>query len=309
MKTVEEELENALYKLNYISECNYGVLQKIDWARASRTDKRVSAVFNMVSCKLHKLPDKDEESLKSDLNQILPKDIRIFQIIEVSKNFSAWESNNNREYHYILPTFMLQPNALNPIDYSKISIDDLRADYTYRLTPEYHEKIKEICKFFRGTKKYHNYTKKLSFNDGSAQRHIYEFSCDEIMHYDNFEAIKFKIIGQSFLYNQIRKMVGMVVEVCREGWDKKFLENTVLANKMDIPKAPAEGLYLYWIDFSKYNNRKQTKKNCIDVSEETKKEMDDFKGELVKIFENAEKESRIYSKWLWKYYNQKENTY
>ena len=74
-----------LFQLNYISECNYGnlfyilgTLQKVSWSRASRTDKKVSAVFNMISCKLHKV-DEDEE-MKLKLNKVLPEDIKIFSI-------------------------------------------------------------------------------------------------------------------------------------------------------------------------------------------------------------------------------------
>jgi tRNA pseudouridine38-40 synthase len=49
VKTVEEELERCLYKGGFISECNYGSIQKINWMRASRTDKGVSAGMNVVS--------------------------------------------------------------------------------------------------------------------------------------------------------------------------------------------------------------------------------------------------------------------
>lgn len=93
VRTVEEEIEKVLYKLNYISECNYGksiinigVLQKIGWSRASRTDKKVSAVFNMISCKLHKV--ETEEEMKTKINDELPTDIKIF-----SKFY-----NNKRNY-------------------------------------------------------------------------------------------------------------------------------------------------------------------------------------------------------------------
>ena len=109
VRTVEEELENALYKEKFISECNYGKLTKIDWMRASRTDKGVSAIMNVVSAKLHKYPNINEIEMKQKLNEVLPKDIRIFRIIEVSDHFDSKDNNNNREYHYILPTFLLEP--------------------------------------------------------------------------------------------------------------------------------------------------------------------------------------------------------
>ena len=102
-----------------------------------------------------------------------------------------------------------------------------------------------MCKFYKGTKKYHNYTKKASFQDDSTNRHIYELSCVELIDFENFQAIKFKIVGQSFLYNQIRKMIGFIIQICIESLDTKFIENSFSANKLDIPKAPAEGLYLY----------------------------------------------------------------
>ena len=121
-------------------------------------------------------------------------------------------------------------------------------DYQFRMTPEYHEKIQNICKFYKGTKKYHNYTRKMAFKDESTNRHIYELSCLELIEFENFQAIKFKIVGQSFLYNQIRKMIGFIIQVCIESSDAKFIENSFLANKIDIPKAPAEGLYLYKVN-------------------------------------------------------------
>ena len=85
----------------------------------------------------------------------------------------------------------------------------------------------------------------MSFKDESTNRHIYELSCNEIIEYEGFQAIKFKIIGQSFLYNQIRKMIGFIVQICRDELDSKIIEHSFYSNKIDIPKAPAEGLYLY----------------------------------------------------------------
>lgn len=84
----------------------------------------------------------------------------------------------------------------------------------------------------------------MLFSDSATSRHIYEVSCNEIIDFKHFEAIKFKIVGQSFLYNQIRKMIGSIIDVCSENRDISYIENSFMANKVDIPKAPAEGLYL-----------------------------------------------------------------
>jgi tRNA pseudouridine38-40 synthase len=304
VRTVEEEMEKTFFKLDFISECNFGTLQKISWSRASRTDKKVSAIMNVVSCKLHKFLS--DEEMKKVCNEALPKDIKIFRFIEVSRNFDSKESNNNREYHYILPSFMLQPKT-EILDYpGKTELNNYIGDYKYTLSPEFHEKIKELCRLFKGTKKYHNYTKKLNHSDASSARHLYEFSCQEIIKYKEFEAIKFKIVGQSFLYNQIRKMIGSIIECCRENRGAQYIENSFLANKIDIPKAPAEGLYLHKIDYSKYNDRKQTKKNPIDLTETEEAEMEQYRLQLVEEIEKCEIKEKVFSQWLWKFDHNRE---
>lgn len=42
---IEGELENAIYKAGGIKDSNFGDLNKIGWARSSRTDKGVSYVI------------------------------------------------------------------------------------------------------------------------------------------------------------------------------------------------------------------------------------------------------------------------
>ena len=296
--TVEEELENALYKEKFISPCNYGNLKKINWMRASRTDKGVSAIMNVVSVKLHKYPDVDEIDMKERLNKVLPKDIHIFRIIEVSDHFDSKDNNNNREYHYILPTFLLERQ--NEENKDVIKYEDYQPNYGYKLTQEDINKLKEICKIFLGTKKYHNYTQKVGFSDMSSQRHIIEMNCDDIIDLGDFQAIKFKIIGQSFLYNQIRKMIGMIIDLMRFGKDMDYLKNSFLSNKYEIPKAPGEGLYLKYIDYSKYNDRKLNKKNNIFLTTEDEKEMEEFRNELVQKIKSTELEQKAFSSWLWK---------
>ena len=322
VRTVEEELENALYKEKFISECNYGKLPKICWMRASRTDKGVSAIMNVVSAKLHKYPNINEIEMKKKVNGILPKDIRIFRIIEVSDHFDSKDNNNNREYHYILPTFLLEQkkeeekkgekneNKIidnNNIKEEEINIpNDYKANYDYRLTEEDIIKLKEMCKGYLGTKKFHNYTRKVGFSNMSSQRHIIEMDCNDIIDFGVFQAIKFKIVGQSFLYNQIRKMVGMIVDCMRNKKDMDYFKNSFLSNKYDIPKVPGEGLYLRYIDYSKYNDRKLNKKNNIFLTDDDEKEMEAFREQLVQKIKDTELNQKVFTAWLWKLDNKRE---
>jgi tRNA U38,U39,U40 pseudouridine synthase TruA len=44
VRTVEEQVEKALFKMNLISKYNFGDLKKTAWSRATRTDKSVHAL-------------------------------------------------------------------------------------------------------------------------------------------------------------------------------------------------------------------------------------------------------------------------
>ncbi len=46
MRTIEGDLERALFESELITSENFDNLKKIGWQRASRTDKGVHAVFN-----------------------------------------------------------------------------------------------------------------------------------------------------------------------------------------------------------------------------------------------------------------------
>lgn len=54
-KTIEEDLLTALLKANLINEESFSQIQNIQFQRAARTDKGVSAVRQLVSLKLRKL--------------------------------------------------------------------------------------------------------------------------------------------------------------------------------------------------------------------------------------------------------------
>lgn len=106
-RTVEGDVEKALYEAKMIDPRNYGDIKKIRWSRASRTDKKVHALLNYFAMKLHYDTKKSFDDYKKELNQILPKDIHLFSIGIAGKHFDARCCVSYREYDYYLPTFML----------------------------------------------------------------------------------------------------------------------------------------------------------------------------------------------------------
>jgi tRNA pseudouridine38-40 synthase len=105
--TIEGELEQALFRANAIAECNFGDLRKVDWMRAARTDKGVSAVGQVVSARLVI----DPPGFVERVNEHLPKEIRVFGYTRVTSNFSAKQMCDKRRYEYIIPIFAFDPHA------------------------------------------------------------------------------------------------------------------------------------------------------------------------------------------------------
>jgi tRNA U38,U39,U40 pseudouridine synthase TruA len=89
--TIEGELEQALFRADAIAQCNFGDMRKVDWMRAARTDKGVSAIERV--------------------NQHLPKDIRVFGYTRVTSNFNAKQMCDKRRYEYLVPVFAFDPHA------------------------------------------------------------------------------------------------------------------------------------------------------------------------------------------------------
>ncbi|KAH0822550.1 hypothetical protein GEV33_000205 [Tenebrio molitor] len=101
--TIEEELFQSLYKNKYISQENFTQVQTMQFQRAARTDKGVSAARQVVSLKL---PENVEVS---KINENLPEVIRVFGIKRVTKGFNSKVQCDSRSYIYLLPTVSFIP--------------------------------------------------------------------------------------------------------------------------------------------------------------------------------------------------------
>lgn len=69
------------------------------------------------------------------------------------------------------------------------------------------------------------------------------------------EFVRFTVIGQSFLLNQIRHMVGLAVEFARGACNRSVLTTAFGNCNGGVPLAPAEGLFLHTALFTDFNRR------------------------------------------------------
>lgn len=254
--TVESELERALYAAKMISESNYNDLHKIGWCRGSRTDKGVHACVNVVSFKISLdkkfvTGDFSEDVAKADfkkkvdwtkiigeVNSNLHKDLRVFGFRLVTRGFDVRKSARARRYEYVAPDYLFrtEKNKDQPIE-------ELVAE------------LNELTELFRGSRNYHNFTKKIKPHDKQAWRVLHEVRAEVFRPKfiaetgkDNF--IVFRLYGQSFLYHQIRKMIGILSQIFQLGKDKDFLTKAFEKEKVDIWLAPSAGLLLDRVSLS-----------------------------------------------------------
>eukprot|EP00796_Vickermania_ingenoplastis_P006374 gene6374-4599_t len=74
---------------------------------------------------------------------------------------------------------------------------------------------------------------------------------------DGMEVVRIELDGQSFMLNQIRKMIGAVVCMSAAGLAAEFLTQSLLRKgvHLPVPMVPANGLLLSYMDFSGYGKR------------------------------------------------------
>lgn len=106
-KTIEGDLEEALYFSGAVPEQDRGCPKRFDFARSARTDKGVSAVGQVVSGKFYV----DPPGFVERLNNNLPPQFRIFGYKRVTASFSAKKFCDRRRYVYLLPVFALDPTS------------------------------------------------------------------------------------------------------------------------------------------------------------------------------------------------------
>ncbi|XP_011302832.1 tRNA pseudouridine synthase A, mitochondrial isoform X2 [Fopius arisanus] len=262
MRTIEEDLITAMFKAKLIDEEAYETIQYTNFQRAARTDKGVSATRQICSAKL---PD---SAKIEDINQYLPKEIRVFGIKRVTKGFNSKSQCNARTYTYTLPTFAFAPDDQSLRDRVPLSEEEIlkrveelktidgKAFTEFRMSPELREKVNSVLKLYEGTHNFHNFTARVRPFDPRANRYMMKCQVlDTHISKDNIEFATLQVKGQSFMLHQIRKMVALVISIVRNLATEDAIEESFKPEKWDIPIAPGLGLVLNHVHYDNYNKR------------------------------------------------------
>lgn len=183
--TVQGEIEKALKKLTK---------EDINIISAGRTDRGVHSLRHVINFYTKSLVN--VLNFKTALNHFLPIGVRVLDAMEVDLKFHSRFDAKLKTYKYILNLdSVMDPIYLN-----------YKGNFPYPLDIE---KMKRACKFFVGKKNFKSFMGSRSFNTNPV-REIKSFD----IYKENNDLI-FLIKGQSFVRNQIRIMVGTLVDIGR----------------------------------------------------------------------------------------------
>jgi len=220
LKTIELEIENALKKL---------LGKDIKIYPSGRTDKGVHAKGQVIHFDLDNyIPEK---GIKNGVNSYLPEDIYFNSVELVDENFHARFSAKSKEYRYYI----------NIGEY-----DPLKANYSINITNLNIDIMELAIKKFEGV---HDFKGFASASIDERKDTVKEIYHTEINQIDNY--LEFIFIGSGFLKYQIRRMMGLIVEI---GRGKEPLEMIDIVFEKKDPSIShksldGRGLYLYKVNY------------------------------------------------------------
>ena len=198
--TIQGELERAICTLTGVQKTPNNP-RPIKTVFSGRTDTGVNSTGQTVHV------DLDKQIVASgfikSINALLPKDISISDVREVSDEFHAQKSAKKRHYRYVF---------LNRNQRKAFDGDLLRVEQDLNI-----ERMNKALEYIKGV---HDFT---SFkNSGSSNPYtvceIYEANC-----WKNDDMIIVDIIGNRFLYNMVRIIVGTLLMIERNNENPEFM--------------------------------------------------------------------------------------
>ena len=275
-RTLQGELELALYRSALLSTMNFGTPHKYSWSNSARTDKGVHACAQVCSLKIEVLESEVEDSFKAvqeRLQERLPSDIQVMDIVRTTRSFCAHTQRDRVRYQYMIPSFLLHPSYRQllldhdiPLDGRKdVARSPLRPEEVkklqaslkeYRSTEEQRKVLKDALEKYVGTHPFHNFTRGLKVGQAQANRFIHSFVVQDSVVTSGVEWIPTQVLGDSFLLHQIRKMVSLAIDVARGVASLDVMDKALSKDVVCVSLAPAQGLFLETSYFGGYNRRK-----------------------------------------------------
>eukprot|EP00980_Cylindrotheca_fusiformis_P028502 scaffold22606_cov138-Cylindrotheca_fusiformis.AAC.1 len=135
------------------------------------------------------------------------------------------------------------------------------------------KRLKRVLLQWGGTHSFHNFTNwNAQYNKDDCEndetkrgssghfRHILRCHVEDVIQHDNkMDFVVISIKGQSFVYHQIRKMMGATIGIMNQSLPEDFITKAFSEKEtgIDVPLAPAEGLIMVEAIYSKYCSKQK----------------------------------------------------
>ncbi|MBO0477774.1 tRNA pseudouridine(38-40) synthase TruA [Vagococcus sp. DIV0080] len=215
-KTVQGKIEKVI-----------GIMteEKIEIIGSGRTDSGAHAKGQVANFKTESLMPLDE--MIDYLNRYLPNDIVVNAIEEVPERFHSRYNAKEKTYSYYVWNSSI-PSVFNGM-HSFQYFDDLDL-----------EKMQEASEKMVGT---HDF---LAFSALKKSKKSTERTLKEVEITQEGHLIRFKFVGDGFLYNMVRILMGTLLQIGSGELDVSVVEKALTSKKrIDAgPTAPSHGLFL-----------------------------------------------------------------
>jgi tRNA pseudouridine38-40 synthase len=220
-KTVQEETEKTLRKI---------LQEKIRLIGSGRTDAGVHALAQVANFKTSK--DIAPEKLRRALNGLLPQDIAVTKVAEVSADFHSRFAAKAKVYRYTILN-RGYPSAL------------LRNKVYFYSYPLDIKLMQREAKVLVGK---HNFR---AFQAADKKERNPVRTIKKLKIYRIKDLIHIELEADGFLYNMARNIAGTLLEIGRGKFPKGSLKRILLSRNRKIagPTAPARGLTLIKVKY------------------------------------------------------------
>ncbi len=224
-RTVQGEIESVLKIL---------LSQEIRITMAGRTDAGVHARYQVASFDLEK--EVDCKKFINSMNALLPPDISIANMVEIDNNFNSQKTAKQKHYRYVIN------NA------SQRSVWDEKNTHI-RMGLDV-DKMNQALSCILGK---HDFS---AFKCAHTANPAVECTISRAECTRNGNMIYVDFVGDRFLYNMVRILVGSLIEIGRGERSFAWLQEVLESKDRSIAgaTAPAEGLTLMYIDYEKKYN-------------------------------------------------------
>ncbi|MFQ6048878.1 MAG: tRNA pseudouridine(38-40) synthase TruA [Phycisphaerae bacterium] len=164
----------------------------------------------------------------------LPKDVTLVRLSDAPPGFHATRGVVSKLYRYRVYAAAGRP------------VERFVQRQTYHFWQELDvERMQEAARYFLGRQDFAAMASKGSERETTVRTVL---RCQVYRHYSE---IRFDVEGDGFLYNQVRNMVGTLLEVGRGHWQPEAVGQILASGdrRNAGPTAPARGLCLQWVRY------------------------------------------------------------